>query len=179
MERVFWNMIYIFSVYKRVKIIMKKENKIKNQKRILLIISLFITILFFGLIGFVYIQISSFLSISNTYIDSNIPAKDKFNKILLKDFNNYVKLNFDKEFYGEYKMISEEPYQVGLSYPKYYIYVYIYSKNRELMDQGILQIVAIEKKEFKFYDFYSLKNKKIDEKKYSDDFLKKVKTLIK
>ncbi|NQZ90680.1 MAG: hypothetical protein HRT54_24240 [Colwellia sp.] len=91
--------------------------------------------------------------IRQSHIDGNVPEQSKFHEFLQRDLRAYYSDDNDN-FELSYELLREQPTQVGIAYPKYYVWVVVKS-NGKLTQQAALYIAAIDKKKFKVYDSLS------------------------
>jgi hypothetical protein len=54
----------------------------------------------------------------------------------------------------KFELLRKEPTQFGVSYPKFYAWVWI-MKNKSILNQGAVRLAAVDKKYFDVTDFIS------------------------
>ena len=95
--------------------------------------------------------------IGQSHIDGNVPEQSNFHEFLLRDLRSYY--DADKDMLElTYELLREQPTQVGISFPKYYVWVIVRS-NGKIIHQEALLIAAIKKEYFEVFD--SLSKQKI------------------
>jgi hypothetical protein len=71
--------------------------------------------------------------------------EDKDPQTLLSDgLKSYFQLSYKKDIRVEYELLSSFPLQVGIDFPKLYVWAKIYINNH-LKEQGVVKLVAINK----------------------------------
>ena len=88
------------------------------------------------------------LGISASHIEGNLPEDEKFDEYLHRDIKKYFS-NIGNNIEIEYELLRKKPTQVGVSLPKYYIWVRVYEKNdRTLITEGVMRVAAVKKQGF-------------------------------
>ncbi|MBX9941327.1 MAG: hypothetical protein K2Y32_18840 [Candidatus Obscuribacterales bacterium] len=83
----------------------------------------------------------------------HLPPPDKFHFFLKRD----LELHFSSEVQSarvEYEQLNIVPSQVGVGWPKYFLWVRVFSRNK-LVNEGAAKVAAISKEQFFVEDFYS------------------------
>jgi hypothetical protein len=87
-------------------------------------------------------------------IKANVPNQKEFAPLLKRDLIKYFSNANDKAVDVSYELLRNEPSQIGVAYPKFYLWV-IVSKNGKATEQGAVRVAAIEKKQFEVTDYLS------------------------
>lgn len=93
------------------------------------------------------------VELQRSHIDGNVPNKSEFDGILTRDLSAFFQSMGDM-ITVDYQLLRDEPTQVGVSYPKYYVWVRIYSEG-QLIEQGAARVAAVEKTRFEVLPFIS------------------------
>lgn len=83
----------------------------------------------------------------------HLPPPDKFQLFLKRD----LELHFSSEVPSvrvEYEQLNIVPSQVGVGWPKYFLWVRIFSRNK-LVNEGAAKVAGISREQFLVQDFYS------------------------
>lgn len=102
--------------------------------------------------------------IAKSHIESNVPEDAEFNKLLQRDLDGYFIKKYSKSVNVSWEFLREGPTQTGIAYPKYYVWVTVLDRGKELA-QGAVRLAAIEKKRFEvthFVDVGDMKGGKTD-----------------
>ncbi len=117
-----------------------------------------LAVLFFPLILFGNandsVLMQQFLEIQASHINANVPDSINFENYLKRDLNNYFKLKNNKEIEVTYDFLRKGPTQSGVSYPKYYLWVFVRNNNK-IIEEGAVRIAAIEKIKFEITNYLS------------------------
>jgi len=89
----------------------------------------------------------AFTSISRSHIDGNVPDKEHFNEYLSRDLTNHFggKIN--------YILLRNQPTQVGVGYPHYYVWVSVSNEDGTVAKEGSARLNAMDKQGFAVTDF--------------------------
>lgn len=93
-------------------------------------------------------------SIRKSHIDANVPDEKNFHNFLARDLQSYFKESLKKTVRAEYELLRDAPTQTGIAYPKYYAWVKVFDGDN-LVEEGAVRLVAIEKKRFEVTDYLS------------------------
>lgn len=91
--------------------------------------------------------------LQRSHIDGNVPDNAQFDDFLVRDLSAFFQSMGDM-ITVDYKLLRDEPTQVGVSYPKYYLWVRVYSHG-QLVEQGAARVAAVEKIRFEILPFVS------------------------
>jgi hypothetical protein len=83
-------------------------------------------------------------------VDANVPKGTLFGEYLQRDLETYF-CGGAKECRVEYVLLRDGPTQVGVSYPKYYLWFRSY-KGKVLNNEGAVRVAAVEQKRFDVTD---------------------------
>ena len=97
----------------------------------------FLVLLGIGLLGPGYL-------VSLSHIQANVPSQGEFDEILLRDLQTYFQNLKGKQVRVEYEFLRRGPTQVGVAYPKFYLWVKVY-EGTTLIDEGAVRIATIER----------------------------------
>ncbi|MGE5558194.1 MAG: hypothetical protein ACM3WV_06215 [Bacillota bacterium] len=154
----------------------QKVLKIKVKTVILTLAS--VLLIYIGYQGFRYIYMVNMIrQISQSHIQSNVPDKDDFDKILKRDLKSYFDLIYKQDVKVEYENLLG-PVQVGIAYPKFYLWVIVYSKDKKI-EEGSVYCAAIEKTKFEVRKYRSKEELKKDENILDSIFYEQVSKKIK
>lgn len=93
--------------------------------------------------------------ILKSHIKANVSPESEFNTYLVRDLIHYFNTDTaTKDITINYELLRDNPTQSGAAFPRFYLWVKVYSNN-QLIKQGAIRIAAIEKKQLKVYDFLS------------------------
>lgn len=91
---------------------------------------------------------SVFLSAcDNSHVSGNVPAKDDFRPFLIRDLTTYFQRDHGNGISVDYELLRDVPTQVGVAYPKFYIWVTVTKPDKSVVD-GAARIAAIDTQEF-------------------------------
>jgi hypothetical protein len=107
-----------------------------------------------NILGLIYSD--ELLDIAKSHIDANVPDKVDFDNFLQRDIDQYFQKLFSALIITKHYFLRDGPTQTGISYPKYYLWVEIYS-NTENIELGAIRIAAINKKYFEITNFVTKK----------------------
>lgn len=124
-----------------------------NFQQIVLIFSLFC----FALVSQYEAQPNySSSEINLSHIDSHVPDEQNFRNYLQRDLRSYFikEYRFTKDVQIEFTLLREGATQVGVSLPKFYIWVIISDNSKNL--EGAIRAAALDKSEFMVTNFINL-----------------------
>jgi len=113
-----------------------------------------------------------FSQISKSHIQGNEPSRDDFDVFMQRDLTAYFAKDYPKGTVA-YEMLRKGATQVGVSYPKYYVWVTLY-ENGELCQEGAVSLAAIEQERFDIRAFVSAQEMLNDFEKVHELFPKAV-----
>lgn len=97
----------------------------------------------------------TFQDLQRSHIDGNVPEPAEFDKVLARDLRQYFSKDRNKKNVAvEYELLRRAPTQVGVSYPKFYLWVRL-AGGKSPQDRGAVRVAAIEKNQFEVTDFVS------------------------
>jgi hypothetical protein len=93
--------------------------------------------------------------VSESHVTANVPSKDDFRTFLVRDLTTY----FQHHTYGngitvDYELLRDEPTQVGVAYPKYYVWATITMPDKSIVE-GAARVAAVAKREFHILAFFT------------------------
>ena len=88
------------------------------------------------------------LSAQNSPVDGNVPDQTHFHRYLERDLRAYFQTDS-----LEYELLRNGPTQVGVSLPKYYLWVRAKDKTGNVTAEGACRVAAIEKELFEVLQF--------------------------
>jgi hypothetical protein len=91
--------------------------------------------------------------LQQSHIEGNIPSQEEFSKLLERDLLAFFKSS--KASRVEYQLLRDAPTQSGLSFPKYYAWVKVFS-GTVLSFQGAVRLAAINRARFEITDTLSV-----------------------
>lgn len=156
-----------------------KKMKI-NILKIIKIVLIILAVVAIGIVGFVAIGLRG---IPESHIEENVPDKNVFNQYLSRDLTFYFSKQNNKDVKIQYSLLRDNPTQVGVSTPKFYLWVKIIDfKNNNLLDQGAVVVGANNKESFTIMDFVSKKEININPETlnsvFPEDVVLKIKQLL-
>jgi hypothetical protein len=129
-------------------------------------IKILILVLFFVLvIGFFYYIYINFRS----HVGVNIPNKKFLQEYLERDLNLYFKKKVPDGNNLEYIFISDIIHQSGLSYPKYYLLVFVKDIENQIIERYLVRVSLMDKDEFYITDSFT-----VDEVKSNSEVIKSI-----
>jgi hypothetical protein len=112
-------------------------------------------------------------SISESHIRGNVPDEKNFDKVLNRDLAAYFHEYIGKAITVEHELLRKEPTQAGVAFPKFYVWVKIYEKER-LVEEGAARLAAVEKNHFDIIQYLSRDEIKLDSEKVYKIFPKTI-----
>ena len=97
-------------------------------------------------------QIKVIAAISQSHIDGNVPSPDKIDEFLQRDLISYFSNMKGTNVSVEYEQLRSGPTQVGIGYPKYYLWVTI-KNGVSTLESGAVYLAAIDKKRFEVFEY--------------------------
>lgn len=91
-------------------------------------------------------------TISNSHLVANVPKQENFDEYLQRDLDIYFTELKDTSVQVEYKLLRNEPTQVGLAFPKYYAWVDIQTEDG-YSESGAAYIAAISGEYFQIISY--------------------------
>jgi hypothetical protein len=104
------------------------------------------------LLPFLFVAVFLFSACDNSHVTGNVPPKADFRPFLVRDLTTYFQRTYGKGITVEYELLRDGPTQVGLSYPKFYIWVTVTKPDKSVVD-GAARIAAVNKQEFDITTF--------------------------
>ncbi|HEY9827228.1 MAG TPA: hypothetical protein V6D19_17460 [Stenomitos sp.] len=90
-----------------------------------------------------------------SHIEANVPEQRCFDTFLKRDLLDYFRASEIRAAASvEYELLRDGPTQSGVSYPKYYLWVKVHSKNA-VIAEGAVRVAAIDQKRFEVTNFLS------------------------
>jgi hypothetical protein len=91
--------------------------------------------------------------IAESHIEGNVPASQDFDAYMKRDLASFL-CEGGEDCHVEYSLLREGPTQTGISYPKFYVWVFC-SRQDKLLKQGAARVAAIDRQRFQVTDFLS------------------------
>ncbi|HTB61813.1 MAG TPA: hypothetical protein VLC06_28330 [Polyangia bacterium] len=93
--------------------------------------------------------------VQRSQIEAHVPPRVDFNGILTRDLSSYFSAaRTQKAVAVDFEMLRDGPTQVGVSYPKFYVWVRV-AGGKSADDRGAVRLAAVERKRFVVTDFVS------------------------
>ena len=93
--------------------------------------------------------------VQRSQIEANVPPPVDFNGILTRDLSSYfAAVRTQKAVPIDFEMLRDGPTQVGVAYPKFYVWVRV-AGGESADDRGVVRVAAVERKRFVVTDFIS------------------------
>jgi len=93
--------------------------------------------------------------IQRSHIEAHVPPPIDFNGILTRDLSSYFAVaRTQKAPAVAFEMLRDGPTQVGVSYPKFYVWVRV-AGGISADDRGAVRVAAVDRKRFEVTDFIS------------------------
>src|SRR5262245_40519814 len=93
------------------------------------------------------------------YVEANVPPVDKFDEILRRDLRDHVGWSVGDDL--EYEMLQDGPSQMGVGYPKFYLWVRVRGK-QGVKVEGAALVAAMDRVQFEVLDFRTAKAIRMD-----------------
>jgi hypothetical protein len=92
--------------------------------------------------------------LSASHINANVPSSGQFDIFLVRDLEKYAKENYGQGVSVRYELLRDGPTQVGVGYPKYYVWVQVREKEK-ILGEGAALVAAVNKDGFQVMEFFS------------------------
>src|SRR5580704_15950144 len=93
--------------------------------------------------------------VQRSQIEAHVPPRVDFNGILTRDLSSYFSAaRTQKAVAVDFEMLRDGPTQVGVSYPKFYVWVRV-AGGKSADDRGAVRLAAVDRKRFVVTDFVS------------------------
>jgi hypothetical protein len=79
----------------------------------------------------------------------------QFDSLLKRDLEKYFSTK-SKQVVVKWEFLREGPTQIGVAYPKYYLWTKVYTDDK-LFKEGAVRVAAIDRTRFDITDFVSIK----------------------
>jgi hypothetical protein len=90
-----------------------------------------------------------------SHIEANVPPSESFELFLHRDFLAFFNASGTSTVTRvEFKLLRNAPTQSGVAYPKYYLWVKVFSASG-LQQEGAARVAAIDRKRFEVTNFLS------------------------
>lgn len=93
--------------------------------------------------------------IAGSHIKANVPAADKFDEHLSNDLKTFIKMSYKQDCSIEYQLLRKRPTQVGVAYPKYYLWMSA-RNDEKLVAEGAIRVAAMDKISFEVTHFVTI-----------------------
>jgi hypothetical protein len=90
--------------------------------------------------------------IQASHIAGNVPPPAAFDRLLQRDLQTYFARRGIRKPIVRYALLRDAPTQSGIAYPKYYLWVSVWSRGRPAAS-GAARVEAIERKRFEITHF--------------------------
>lgn len=109
--------------------------------------------------------------ISRSHVSAHVPSDERFDALLTRDLDNYFTTTMRKDVSVAYELLRMRPTQTGVSFPKFYAWVVIRSRQTGAeISQGAVRVAAREATSFFVTDYISLADMKADPGKLKEVF---------
>lgn len=92
----------------------------------------------------VSIQEIMFSALFWSHIQGNIPAEEDFDLLLKKELSAF----FEEPYAVQYRLLRVQPIQIGIGFPKYYVWAAALDAEGNIMKEGAMILKAINKQGF-------------------------------
>jgi len=89
-----------------------------------------------------------------SHIAANVPAEADFDRFLRRDLVSYFTESGQPPASVQYELLSNEPSQVGIGFPKYYVWVSVTRSGKQVI-RGAGRLAAIQRERFEVTHFVS------------------------
>ena len=96
-----------------------------------------------------------FEKIADSHINANVPTDEKFDELLKRDLKSFIKFQYKQDCSIEHHLLRKGPTQVGVAYPKFYIWVTA-KYREEKVAEGAMRVAAINKLQFEVTHFVTI-----------------------
>lgn len=97
-------------------------------------------------------QDDAIAAIQKSHIDANVPDQADFDSFLRRDLAKYFKEKTGKDLDISYELLRAGPTQVGIGFPKYYVWVQGIAGGK-LEQEGAVRLAAVKKTHFSITDY--------------------------
>lgn len=97
-------------------------------------------------------QLKAMHLIQQSHVNSNIPPSEYFHNYLRRDLTSYFSKQFNKTIFVDYKILRNKPTQIGIGWPKYYLWAEI-KDSGTIVSEGAVQVAAMDKVKFEVFQF--------------------------
>ena len=113
------------------------------------------TLVMSALLGLFSLSVLSQSVLQSSHIEANVPPSESFEPLLRRDLLAFFNTSSASTVTRvEFKLLREAPTQSGVSYPKYYLWVKVFSGSA-LQQEGAARVAAIDRQRFEVTDFMS------------------------
>jgi hypothetical protein len=88
------------------------------------------------------------------HIAANVPDEADFSAVLERDLRAYFAAAGFRRPSIRFEMLRHAPTQSGIAYPKYYLWVWVWSEGRPAVS-GAVRVAAVQRERFEVTDFRS------------------------
>lgn len=100
-------------------------------------------------------QIQVMRQIQQSHIDANVPDSKNFRAFLERDLIAYFRNSGSLSATSvEYRLLRDGPTQTGISYPKYYAWVKVFT-GPKILQEGAARLAAVDRTHFEITHFLS------------------------
>ena len=93
--------------------------------------------------------------IQPAHVAANVPPRSDFDSYMRRDLLAYFRSSGIADATKvEYQLLRQGPTQSGVAYPKYYLWVQVFSDRAPLVD-GAVRVAAVERTHFEVMNFMS------------------------
>jgi hypothetical protein len=93
-------------------------------------------------------------NLQQAHFEAHVPGQSSFEKLLMRDLTTRLEHTHGKDLKVSYEFLRAGPTQVGVGYPKYYLWVRVSMANGS-MDEGAFRAAAVDRSEFEVGNFIS------------------------
>lgn len=104
------------------------------------------------LLPYLFVAVFSLSACDDSHVTGNVPPKDDFRPFLVRDLTTYFQRTYGNGITVDYELLRDVPTQVGVAYPKFYIWATVTKPDKSVVD-GAARIAAVDQQEFAITTF--------------------------
>lgn len=93
--------------------------------------------------------------VQQSHISGNVPSSGDFEPFLRRDLLSHFRKELPSTDKVVFEFLRQGPTQVGVAYPKFYLWAGALDKDEQLLAEGAVRVAAIEKTQFEVTVFLS------------------------
>jgi len=141
------------------------------KKKILIALSIVMGVVLLGVVVLWGTLYFSLRGISQSHIEGNTPPEDVFGTYLTRDLHTYFARIYGDEISVTYELLRDEPTQVGVGAPKYYLWVDVDSAtSTDRLTAGAVVVGANAQESFTVVTYLSKQEMSADESRIVKNF---------